>query len=370
MSARRPLCSVVVPAHNAAAMLPRTLGALCGSDLPKEDWELIVVDDASTDDTAAIAARYADTVVRLPGKPYGPAYARNRGVEVSTGDIVMFFDADVVVHVDTVRRFREVLLASPGVGAVFGSYDDRPMAPGFISQYRNLLHHYVHQLNPGEADTFWAGAGAVRRDVFEEAGMYDEWHYAKPQIEDIELGGRIRSLGWRILLRPDIQATHLKRWTLAGVLRTDLKDRGIPWARLLAHRGSMLTAGSLNLRWTEKLNTVLVWLGVLLLGVALVRLDARFAGAALGCFVAACAISLPLLRFFARTRGTFFALGVIPVHLLYYILNGVSFGLGMFLHQLVGAPRQDPTIEAYAEIGVKRWPPVPARNRSTWTTDS
>ena len=127
-----------------------------------------------------------------------------------------------------------------------------------MSQYRNLLHHYVHQQNAGEVETFWAGAGAVRRSVFEEAGMYDEWHFARPQIEDIELGSRIRQLGHRILLRPEVHVTHFKRWTFVGVVRTDLRDRGIPWARLLAHRGAVLTTASLNLKWSEKLNTILV----------------------------------------------------------------------------------------------------------------
>ncbi|MBC7897236.1 MAG: glycosyltransferase family 2 protein [Cytophagaceae bacterium] len=366
---RRPDCSIIVPAKNAAGMLPRTLGAICGSDLSRDHWELIVVDDGSTDETAAVAARYADTVIKLPGKSMGPAYARNRGFEVSRGDIAMFFDADVVVHQDTLRRFLEVMRLEPEAGAVFGSYDDRPAAQGFVSQYRNLLHHHVHQQNGGDVETFWAGAGAVRREVFEEAGMYDEWHYSRPQIEDIEMGGRIRRLGHRILLRPEIQATHLKRWTLAGVLKTDLTDRGIPWARLLAHRGTMLSSGTLNLRWTEKLNTILVWLGTLSLLASLPLLDWRPAIAGGVCLVAAVLFSMPLLGFFARARGVWFAMRVIPVHLLYYLLNGISFGLGMMLHELIGAPRQDPTIEAYSEIGVKRWPPVPTRNRSTWTAD-
>ena len=64
-----------------------------------------MVDDASTDETAVVAARYADTIVRLPGKPHGPAYARNRGFEASRGDVVIFIDADVCVHPDTLRRF-------------------------------------------------------------------------------------------------------------------------------------------------------------------------------------------------------------------------------------------------------------------------
>ncbi len=362
----RAFCSVIVPARNAAGLLPRSLGALRNSDLPREHWELVVVDDGSTDETAAVAARYADTVVKLPGRAHGPAYARNRGFEVSRGQVVIFIDADVVVHPDTIRCFAEVLGAHEDVGAVFGSYDDRPSAPGFMSQYRNLLHHHVHQQNPGDSETFWAGAGAVRRDVFEECGMFDEWHYGRPQIEDIELGGRIRAHGWRILLCPEIQATHLKQWTFSNVLRTDLRDRGIPWARLLAHRGSALAGGTLNLKVTEKINTVLVWLALLqllatpfvgtwlLLGVAL-------------CIAVVCFNSRPLFRFFLRVRGPLFAVGVLPVHLLYYLLNGISFGVGVFLHQLIGAPRQDPLIEAYAEVGVERWPPVPTRNPSTWT---
>ena len=114
---------------------------------------------------------------------------------------------------------------------------------------------------------------------------------------------------------------------------------------------------------------MLVWLGVLSLLVGLFRLDGRFAAVGIALCATAALVSLPLLRFFARARGVWFALRVIPVHLLYYLLNGISFGLGMLLNELIGAPRQDPTIEAYSEIGAKRWPPVPARNRSTWTAD-
>jgi len=77
----RPLLSVIVPAHNGTKVLPLTLPALAASDLPRACWELIVVDDASSDATAELAASYADLVVRLAGAPHGPAYARNRGVE-------------------------------------------------------------------------------------------------------------------------------------------------------------------------------------------------------------------------------------------------------------------------------------------------
>ncbi|MFP5354773.1 MAG: glycosyltransferase [Gemmatimonadota bacterium] len=370
MSAERPYYSIIVPAHQASGMLPRTLGALEASDFPRDRWELIVVDDASSDDTATVAARYADTVVRLPGQPHGPAYARNRGFEVSRGDVVMFFDADVVVHPDTMRRFAEIMEADREVGAVFGAYDVNPPAPGFMSQYRNLLHHFVHQCNAGEVETFWAGAGAVRRQVFDDAGMYDEWHFARPQIEDIELGARIRGLGPKIRLCPDIQVTHLKHWTFANVVRTDLRDRGIPWARLLAHRKAVLTTKTLNLKWIEKFNTILVWSAILLLAAAAWYRAWPVAAAALCCVLFVIGANARLLGFFLRVRGPFFALRVIPVHLMYYFLNGISFGTGLFLQQTIGAPLPNPTTEAYAEIGVQRWPPIPSRHRrSSWTAD-
>ncbi len=364
----RLFLSVIVPAHKAAGLLPRTLGALRSSDLSRDQWELIVVDDTSPDETSQIAARYADTVVTLPGGPYGPAYARNRGFEVSRGEVIVFIDSDCVVHPDTLSRFVDRFRSDPSVGAVFGSYDNRPTAPGLMSQYRNLMHHYVHHRNAGDVETFWAGAGGVRRQVFADAGMYDEWHYGRPQIEDIELGARIRGLNQRILLAPEIQVTHLKRWTLGGVIRTDLKDRGIPWARLLMHRGAMLSTGTLNLRWTEKLNTALVWLALVFLLVAPFHLPRLMAGAAGVCVAIVLLTNYSLWRFFAHARGPVFALMVMPAHLLYYLLNGVSFVMGLLLQNLIGAPLPDPATSAYSEVGLQRWPPVPSKTRpSTWT---
>jgi glycosyltransferase involved in cell wall biosynthesis len=363
-----PLLSVIVPAHNAAGILPRSLGALRNSDLSRDRWELVVVDDGSADETSLIAARYADTVVTLPGNPHGPAYARNRGFEVSRGDVIVFIDADCVVHIDTLSRFAALFTEHPEVGAAFGSYDTRPTASGVISQYRNLIHHYVHHQNAGDVETFWAGAGGIRRDVFAEVGMYDEWHYSRPQIEDIELGARIRTLGRRIILEPSIQVTHLKKWTLGALIRTDVRDRGIPWARLLMHRGAMMSTVSLNLRWSEKLNTVLVWVAVLLILAVPIVWSLTPLWAALGCLAIVLALNAPLWAFFVRVRGPILTALVMPAHLMYYLLNGISFGVGWLLQHLIGPPLRDPATSAYEEVGVQKWPPVPTRNRpSSWT---
>ncbi len=364
MIARPPALSVIVPARDAADTLPKALSALLRSDLPREQWELIVVDDASTDATVQVAGRYADAVLELPGpRPFGPAYARNRGCDIARGDVVVFIDADVCVHPDTLRKFADLFGADTSLGAAFGSYDANPATPGLVSQYRNLLHHHVHQRSGGEAETFWAGCGAVRRAVFVDADMFDEWHYPRPQIEDVELGARIRALGHRIVLRPDIQATHLKRWTLVGLLRTDLLDRGVPWTRLLVQQGTATRVATLNLRSAEKLKTVLLWSGIACAGVASLTRDVRWLIAA-GAFVLAVIVgSADLYACFTRVRGVRFAVAAIPLHLLYYVTNGLSVCLGWLIHHAVGEPRPHPVVEAYAEVGVQREPPLPSRRR-------
>ena len=356
--------SVVIPARNAAQTLPMSLAALARSDLAREEWEVIVVDDASTDDTTAVARGLADVVVELPTRrALGPAYARNRGCDVARGEIIVFIDADVCVHRDTLRRFAELFRDDPTIGAAFGSYDAHPPAPGLISQYRNLLHHHVHQRNGGEAETFWAGCGAVRRSVFIDADQFDEWHYPRPQIEDIELGARIRALGHRIVLRPDIQATHLKRWTLGAVIRTDLFDRGVPWTRLLVQQRAAMRAKTLNLRRIERLKTVLACVAVACAMLAWPMRDQRWLVTSVILLLVVILASADLYRRFARVRGWPFALATVPLQLLYYVINGVSVCMGWVVHHAVGEPRPDPVVEAYAEVGLVRDPPLPSRRR-------
>ncbi|HVT39909.1 MAG TPA: glycosyltransferase [Gemmatimonadaceae bacterium] len=334
-----PMLSVIVPVHQAETALPKTLAALAASDYRRDQWELIVVDDASTDGTAKVAAKWADRVLRLPGRPHGPAFARNRGVEASRGTWVVFIDADVVVHADTLRRFVTVVEADPGIDAVFGSYDDTPSSPDFLSQYRNLLHRYVHLEGAGKADTFWAGCGAVSRSAFLAAGGFDERRYVRPQIEDIELGYRLLDRGGRIALSPLIQGAHLKRWRFWGSVRTDLFDRGIPWVRLLLERGGLGRRANLNLKHGERIKTALVGLALLLLAVAILwrRPELAFSGVIL--LLAVVLSNLPLVVWFARRRGALFALATVPLNIWYYVLSGFAVVIGFGLHLADGCPR-------------------------------
>lgn len=328
----RPRMSVIVPAYRCTPYLRVTLEALERSTLARDVWELIVVDDSSDDDTADVARTKADLVLTTDDGPRGPACARNIGARQAHGAVIVFVDADVVVMPDTLALIDE-RMQDHNIGAVFGSYDAFPSAPGLVSQYRNLLHHYVHHQHPGDASTFWAGCGAVRRDAFLEVGGFDEHRYPRPQIEDIELGYRLRAHGVVIVLDPRIQGKHLKRWTLSGMIRTDLRERAIPWMHLLIERNETITPGPLNLHWRQKLLTVSSCLALLLLAVAAMTLDSRWllpVSVLAGVIVLG---DLALFAWFSRARGPLFASAAVPLRWAFYVVSGVGAAWAIVTHR-------------------------------------
>lgn len=255
-----PSVSIVIPVHNGGSDLKTCLQAIAASSW--QVHECIVVDDASSDNMTSLAADAIKARVIWLKTQHGPSYARNRGVEEATGDIIFFVDADVLVHTDTIEKGIRVLQSEPDTAAVFGSYDDRPGHHSFVSKYRNLYHHWVHQNARAQASTFWTGCSAIRRDVYIQAGGLQE-SFRRPSVEDIEFGIRLCTAGYRIRLEKDMQCRHLKKWTLRNVLVTDIFQRGIPWMTLLL--ANQNAPNDLNINYRSRTATVVAGLLSLLL---------------------------------------------------------------------------------------------------------
>ena len=264
----------------------------------------------------------AELVVVTEPRDANPARARNLGAREATGDVLLFVDADVELHPGALEQVRREFDADPALAALFGSYDDAPAAPGVVSAFRNLLHHHVHQSAPGPATTFWTGLGAVRRDAFEAVGGFDErldW------LEDIDLGMRLAAAGEPIRLVPSIQGTHLKAWSLWGMLKTDFVGRGVPWVQLLLrHRGS---ASTLNLGWRHRLSAI----ASLAAAVSLVRRRPLGVAAAMGALVA---LNRPFYRLLHRRRGTAEAGAGVVLHALHHLVGVAAVPVGVVRHLL------------------------------------
>jgi glycosyltransferase involved in cell wall biosynthesis len=308
------LISVIIPVFNGAATLARCLEALNLSTY--SDFECLVADDGSTDASVAIAAQCGARVLSTKERK-GPAHARNQAAAAAHGDILLFIDADVCAHPDTLARIADAFAADPSLDALIGSYDDSPDSPDFLSQYKNLMHCFVHQRGKRRASTFWTGCGAVRRAVFEASGGFDE-RYTRPRIEDIELGARLIRAGRRIELEPKLEVKHLKRWTFLGLLESDIRDRAIPWTQLMLRERHI--PNDLNVQQSQRLSVALMYLALL------------FAAAYWPVSLAAVAIVIALnhnfYRFLASRRGWIFAVRAVPLHLLYFIYSGAAFVAG------------------------------------------
>lgn len=304
-----------MPVHGGVHLLVGALAALQASR--QVPFEVIVVDDGTPAEQAGgLEAVVFDGGGRLVRQEQaGPGVARNRGAQEAVGEIVVFVDADVNLHPETLGQIRDAFEADAGLDGVFGSYDSQPSAGTLVSDYRNLLHHYVHQNSRREAKTFWAGCGAIRREVFLKAGGFNA-AFGRPSIEDVELGLRLTGEGHRIELRREIQCTHAKRWTMRSFFMTDLFQRAIPWTEMLLTREDGVPS-DLNFGVSQKLSVPLALLLVLSLVFALWM-------PLLVCGLLLVGLNLGFFSYLARLRGVIFAVATLPLHVVHYLASALG----------------------------------------------
>jgi glycosyltransferase involved in cell wall biosynthesis len=310
-----------------------------------QDFEILVADDASPsgDAVRSVAREAGAALVRLDRRS-GPATARNAAALRAVGDILIFMDADTSVHPDTLDRFARTFRETPELHAAMGSYDQCPAAPGLVSRFRNLLHSFVHHRAGHLASTFWAGCGAVRRDRFQALGGFDQ-SFARPSIEDVEFGLRLRQAGGSIRLDPQIQVTHHKPWTLGSMVRTDFFGRAIPWAGIL-HKYPMPL--DLNFKAGDRISGVVAALTLLVTIIAFLHGGAWWLAPIVSLIVVGL-LNWPLFRFLAHATSWGEAILCFPLLLIYLAtcVSGLVVGLALAEH------RQDRWLwPAAATIGV------------------
>lgn len=317
--------SIVVPVYNGGEAFRQCLRSLTALEPPP--MEIIVVADGDTDGSWEMAKEFGAQVIKLPISSGGPAQPRNLGARQAKGEYLFFVDADVCVCPDTLRLVAETFHRYPGLTALIGSYDDDPAEKNFLSQYKNLSHHYGHQNGQKDASTFWGACGAIRREVFLEIGGFDE-NYRRPSIEDIELGYRLKKAGHSIQLCKDITVKHLKRWGIFSLLKADFFYRAIPWTELILRERRF--TNDLNIRHSERICVLLTYglVGALIGAIWWVP----FVMVAALIIALLVIINAPLYRFFQKKRGLRFALQSVPWHWLYYLYSGLAFAIGLARH--------------------------------------
>ncbi len=198
--------SVVIPAYNAERLLPECLKSLVDQTIPRQEYEIVVVDDGSTDGTARAAASFPGVRV-VSQKNQGPAAARNLGAREARADIILFTDSDCVPARDWVERMLELFDGDPKLAGAKGRYLTRQkeLAARFVqAEYQDKYRLLEKHRNIDFIDTYSAG---FRRETFLRYGGYDT-SFPVACAEDVELSFRMSNGGEKMVYAPRAVVYH------------------------------------------------------------------------------------------------------------------------------------------------------------------
>ncbi len=197
--------SVVIPTYNRLPILQKSLQALACQDLASEHrYEVVVVDDGSSDDTVAWLRQEMPTVQLYEQAHKGPAAARNLGVEKANGDTIVFIDSDLVVTETFLSAHAQALTA-----AQLRLGHERVFTYGRVINTCNFDEptSEPYTLTDFSAAYFATGNVAIARHWLEVAGLFDE-QFQQYGWEDLELGVRLKTLGLKLIKAPEAVGYH------------------------------------------------------------------------------------------------------------------------------------------------------------------
>lgn len=300
--------SVIIPNHNGAATIGLCLEAALSSAYG--NFEVIVVDDCSTDDSVKIIGRYPCTLIRL-GEHGGASRARNAGARSSTGDILFFTDSDCLLTPEALFRAAGAVAEGGPRVAIGGTYTPLPHDDDFFSTFQSVFINYSETKRTGhpagqpagQPDYLATHALALDASTFRDSGGFREDFL--PIIEDVEFSHRLARSGCTLRMDPGMLVRHIFRFTLRKSLRNAYR-KTYYWVRYSLENKDLL-ADSGTASSELKLNGIFYLLTLLCLCAALLAEDPRFllplpAVAGLNLF-----FSRHLLAAFHRAKGVRFA---------------------------------------------------------------
>ena len=328
----RGTISVIIPAHNAADTLVRCLGAVCGQD--DDDFEVLVVDDGSTDATSAVIAKFDVTGIRNP-EQVGPAISRNRGADAARGAFLVFTDADCVPPSHWLQDIRRWLEVTP---VVAGTYRPAPWQ-GPLGRFANLdWSLYWWRFIPAETDSFSMGNVAFHRDVYFDRDRLEEHFFHRLAAAEDTVVAMTIAEQHRILSTDQIWVLHMHREKLLPYIRKHITTGYSRTLLSLAFpQRKVIEAKDIRLSFvfTQLVSTLALWLALLsipLLGI----------GPLLVAVLLYTGIQMPSLLFISRSEPS---LGFLLMSFALFFVRNTAWMVGL-LKALVYVVQSPPELEA------------------------
>lgn len=302
-----PFISIVIPNHNGENTIGLCLEAAFASEYP--NFEVIVVDDCSSDNSIAIIENYPCRVIRFPVHG-GASKARNSGAQNSRGDLLFFIDADCLLGPDTlataVAAFQN---EKPGL-VIGGTYTLVPYDRTFFSTVQSVFIHYSETKNCSNPDYIATHAMLISKELFQQSGGFNEKFM--PILEDVDYSHKLKKRGARLQMVPDIQVQHIFNFTLRKSLLNGFRKSKYWIIYSLKNKDLLADSGTASRELKFNVLSCIVNLLFLLLGALLQDWIFVLPVVLLFCFNLY--LNRKLARAFLKAGGPFFAISA----LLYY----------------------------------------------------
>ncbi len=209
--------SIVIPVYNASLTLKECLDAIFNSDY--KNFEVIVVSDNSSDNSIEIAKQFKCKIIELP-KNMGPAFARNKGVEVAQNEILLFVDSDVIIKKDALNCLNNKF-SDNEVSAIQGIYSHEPVYKNMPTQYQqSYTSYYIWPANKKYASTLSTCCFAIRKKIFNQLKGFDS-NIKRATCEDEVFGYNLISNGHKILILRELNVEHRVHYSIKHfIIRT------------------------------------------------------------------------------------------------------------------------------------------------------
>ncbi len=320
----RTLVSIIVPVKNSSSTLGTCLQSIKKSDY--KDYEIIVVDDHSTDQSCDIAREFGCNLIHLIDG-HGANHARNLGAKNAKGEVLVFIDSDIVVNRNSIRIIVDAL--RDDLDAVVGVYTAKHRNENLLSQYKNLWIRFSYLKSSPAIDWLFGAVSGIKKNIFLEIGGFNVNLLAKHGNDDIELGKRFSRAKANIALNVDLEVEHLKHYSLRTFIKNEF-NRSMGFAKLsmdLGETASSLKKGFVNVYPVFVISTIVVIILALLVILSLSGLISHWI--ALGCFIFYLLINIRFLNYLEQVRGLFSMFAMIPILLVDHLVCSIGSVLGL-----------------------------------------
>jgi len=218
------MLSVIIPALNSASTISLTLKSIFSNNFPRELFEVIVVDNGSSDGTVEVAKRYPVKVYYCAKRGIGPP--RNLGAKMADGDILCFTDSDCIVERDWLRKIFSFFEGNPEADGVGG-----PVFP--YHRYQNNIQRLTGELfvedqgYPNEVTKVRFGStnGMIfgSNSAYKKEAVLSVGGYSEPGGSNLELAWRLTSKGWNLFFNPEIRVYHIFPTSLKSIIKQQFR---------------------------------------------------------------------------------------------------------------------------------------------------